>query len=49
MGFVKIAVCDDEIIFARKLEKIINKYCTVKQIPFQIDIYQSERNLLLII
>ncbi len=46
MGFVKIAVCDDEIIFARKLEKIINKYCTVKQIPFQIDIYQSGKEFI---
>ncbi len=46
MGFVKIAVCDDEIIFARKLEKIINKYCTVKQISFQIDIYQSGKEFI---
>lgn len=46
MGFVKIAVCDDEIIFARKLEKIINKYCTVKRIPFQIDIYQSGKEFI---
>ena len=46
MGFVKIAVCDDEIIFARKLEKIINNYCTVKQIPFQIDIYQSGKEFI---
>lgn len=38
---IKIAVCDDEIIFAEKLEIIIKKYCTRKQIPFQIDVYQS--------
>lgn len=46
MGMIKIAVCDDEIIFAEKLKKIIEKYCARKQIPFQIDIYQSGKEFI---
>lgn len=41
MGIIKIAVCDDENIFAQKMKKIIATYCTKRQIPYEIDIYQS--------
>ena len=46
MGIIKIAVCDDEIVSTKKLEKIITTYCTKRQIPFQIDIFHSGKKLL---
>ena len=46
MGIIKIAVCDDEIVSTKKLEKIITIYCTKRQIPFQIDIFHSGKKLL---
>ncbi len=41
MGIIKIAVCDDEIIFAEEMKTIIDRYCMEKQIPCEIDLYQS--------
>lgn len=41
MGIIKIAVCDDEKIFACKMKKIIDIYFTKKQIPYEVDIYPS--------
>lgn len=46
MGVIKIVVCDDEIIFAGKLKKIIDSYCIQKQIPYKIDIYQSGKEFI---
>lgn len=47
MESIKIAVCDDERIFAEKLETIISEYCAEKQILYQLDIYQSGKEFLL--
>lgn len=41
MGIIKIAVCDDEMIFAEKMKTIIDTYCKEKQIPYEVDLYQS--------
>lgn len=46
MGVIKIVICDDEIIFAGKLKKIIDSYCKQKQIPYKIDIYQSGKEFI---
>ena len=43
---IRIAVCDDEVIFAEKVKKIVDKYCTKRQIPFQIDLYQSGKEFI---
>lgn len=45
MKTIKIAVCDDEIIFAERMRTIIGTYCTTKQIPYEVDLYQSGREL----
>lgn len=45
MGTIKIAVCDDEITFAKRMKTIIGRYCTTKQILYEIDLYQSGREL----
>lgn len=41
IGIIKIAVCDDEIVFAENMKKLITTYCMKKQIPCKVDIYQS--------
>ena len=41
MEIIKIAVCDDEKIFADKLKKIIEKYCLGKKISYKLDSYDS--------
>lgn len=46
MGVIKIAVCDDEIVFAERMKTIINTYCMEKQIPYEIDLYQSGREFI---
>lgn len=46
MGIIKIAVCDDEIIFAGKMKTIIDTYCMEKQIPYEVDLYQSGRDFI---
>ena len=46
MGIIKIAVCDDEIVSTKKLEKMITAYCTKRQTPLQIDILHSVKKLL---
>lgn len=46
MGIIKIAVCDDEIIFAEKMKTIIDTYCMEKQIPYEVDLYQSGRDFI---
>ena len=46
MGIIRIAICDDELFFAEKLKKIIASYCGIKQIPHEVDIYQSGREFL---
>ncbi len=38
---LSIAVCDDEVIFANKLKKIITIYMDTHQIDFEIDLYDS--------
>lgn len=45
-GMIKIAVCDDEIIFAEKMKIIIDTYCMKKQIPCEIDLYQSGKEFI---
>lgn len=44
MGIIKIAVCDDEVIFAKKLKMLIEFYCNEKQIPYAVDIYRSGKD-----
>lgn len=46
MGIIKIAVCDDEVIFAEKLKTLIGFYCNERQIPYVVDIYCSGRDFL---
>lgn len=46
MGIIKIAVCDDEIIFAGKMKTIIDTYCMEKQILYEVDLYQSGRDFI---
>ncbi|MCM1233744.1 MAG: LytTR family DNA-binding domain-containing protein [Ruminococcus flavefaciens] len=46
MGIIKIAVCDDEIIFAEKMKTIIDTYCMRKQIPCEVDLYQSGKEFI---
>ena len=46
MGILKIAVCDDEVIFAKKLKELISMYCTKKQILYELDLYQSGKAFL---
>lgn len=46
MGILKIAICDDEILFAEKLRKIIGLYCMEKQYSCEVDIYQSGREFI---
>lgn len=41
MEIIKIAVCDDEKIFADKLKKIIERYCLRKKISYKLDTYDS--------
>ncbi len=41
MEKIKIAICDDEIIFAKRLEFLVASYCSEKELPFLIDIYES--------
>lgn len=43
---LKIAVCDDEVVFAEKLKKIISSYLKEKQISYEIHLYQSGKALL---
>lgn len=43
MEIIKIAVCDDEIVFAEKMKTIIETYCVEKQILCEVDLYQSGR------
>ena len=38
---IKIAVCDDEEIFGKKLQTIISKYLNDKQLPFEMDLFHS--------
>ena len=38
---IKIAICEDEILFGYKLKNIISKYMLKKQIHYEIDLYQS--------
>lgn len=41
MEKLSIAICDDEIIFGKKLENVISTYFNKKQLPFEIDLFQS--------
>ena len=45
-GIIKIAICDDEIIFLEKMKTIIDTYCMKKQIPCEVNIYQSGREFI---
>lgn len=38
---IKIAICDDKRIFAEKMQRLIDSYCTKKQILYEADLYQS--------
>lgn len=46
MKVIKIAICDDEISFAEKLQELISEYMTDKGIDFNTDIYNSGEKLL---
>lgn len=37
----RIAICDDETIFAEKLKMLISAYLSEKRIVFEIDIFKS--------
>ena len=47
MEVIRIAVCDDEVIFSEKLEKIISAYCVEKQISYELDVYASGKEFLM--
>lgn len=38
---IRIAVCDDEIWYCQKIEKIISGYCLAKEIDFEIVLFRS--------
>lgn len=38
---IKIAICDDEILFASKLKSIISEYMRKQQFDYKIDLYTS--------
>ena len=42
----KIAVCDDESLFAENLKELISDYMTEKSLDFEIDTYVSGNKLL---
>lgn len=42
----KIAVCDDESLFAENLKELISDYMTEKDLVFEIDTYTSGKKLL---
>lgn len=42
----KIAICDDEIIFADKLKRILKKYLDEKKALYEIDVYSSGREFI---
>lgn len=42
----KIAVCDDESLFAENLKELISNYMTEKDLVFEIDTYISGKKLL---
>ncbi len=46
MEKLKIAICDDELIFAEKLANVISEYMNAKQIKYEIDIYKSGREFI---
>lgn len=46
MGIIKIAICDDEITFAEKMQTIIDTYCREQQIPCEIDLYPSGKEFI---
>ena len=43
---IKIAICEDEEIFAKKLKRIVSDYLNVHQLDYQIDVYSSGDKLL---
>lgn len=38
---LKIAICDDEAIYAEKLDQLITEYMHAHQMEFEIDLYAS--------
>ena len=46
MGMIQIAICDDEVIFAKKIKAIVEEYCIDRQITYEIDLYQSGNDFL---
>lgn len=42
----KIAICDDEIIFAKKIAKLIADYMEGKKIPYEVETYSSGKEFL---
>lgn len=42
----KIAICDDETIFAAKMEKIIDQYMKSKEISYEISIFNSGKDFM---
>lgn len=46
MAIIRIAICDDEILFADKLKKTVASYCIQKQIPYKVDVYQHGKTFL---
>ncbi len=43
---IKVAVCDDEEQFSKRIKKCISEYLTLKEADFEIDIYRSGEELL---
>ena len=41
----RIAICDDELIFAEELKELISGYMTEKGLVFKIDTYSSGEDL----
>lgn len=45
---LKIAICDDEKLYCENIKKIICEYCTKKNIDFQVEIFKSGSDFVLL-
>lgn len=45
---LKIAICDDEKLYCEKIKKIICEYCNKKNIDFQVEIFKSGNDFVLL-
>ncbi len=43
---LRIAICDDEVVFRKNIKRYIERYLTYKKIEFEIDTYNSGKSFL---